>query len=76
VGFCAVVSLTVLGCGPETAGTREKEQYKALATYRDHSYGHSPTYQEYGKNDPSVWKGIAIYASVTIKHIKYVEKDK
>lgn len=51
------------------AGVHEKEQYKLVAIYRDHSYGHSPTYPEYGKQDPSVWKGIAISTPVVIKRI-------
>jgi hypothetical protein len=53
-----------------------QEQYKILVIYRDHSYGHAATYEEFGKDGPTVWKGIAISAPVTIKQITYVEKDK
>jgi hypothetical protein len=50
-------------------GVHSDEGYKLLAIYRDHSYGHSPTYPEYGRNDPSVWKGIAFSQPVRIDSI-------
>lgn len=43
-----------------------------LAIYRDHSYGHSPTYPEYRKDDPLVWKGTLISRPAVIN----VESDK
>lgn len=51
------------------AGQFEGEQYKVVAVYRDHSYGHSPTYPEFGKEDPAVWKGTVFSNPVTIKRI-------
>jgi hypothetical protein len=51
------------------AGVHEKEKYLVQAIYRDCTYGHSATYPEYGKDDPAVWKGIAISAPVRITRI-------
>jgi len=51
------------------AGQFRGEQFNVVAIYRDHSYGHSPTYPEFGKNDPAVWKGILFSNPVTIKRI-------
>ena len=36
-------------------------------TYSDYSQGHMPTYPEYGKNDPLVWKGAIISDFVRIE---------
>jgi len=51
------------------AGQFRGEQFKVVAVYRDHCYGHSPTYPEFGKKDPAVWKGILFSNPVTIKRI-------
>jgi len=51
------------------AGQFRGEQFKVVAVYRDHSYGHSPTYPEFAKKDPAVWKGILFSNPATIKRI-------
>jgi hypothetical protein len=58
------------------AGVHEKEKYLVQAIYRDYSYGHSATYPEYGKDDPAVWKGIAISAPVRINKISLTPDKK
>ena len=42
------------------------ERFKMLAIYRDHTYGHSPTYPEYNRNTTSIWKGILISKPVYV----------
>jgi len=37
----------------------ETQAWSVIAVYRDHSYGHSPTYPEYGADHSDVWRGAA-----------------
>jgi hypothetical protein len=44
----------------------ETQAWWVVAVYRDHSYGHSPTYPDYGADHPDVWHGAAASNTVPL----------